>query len=170
MNHSNSNGFSLVELMVVVTIIGILSAVIIPNFKKYQSKSKQSEAKIQLATLYTFETSAKADFNTYGTCLNTLGYEQVPLGYYVVGFNAGVNATDIGPTCIITEDFNMTPTSHSGVIIANIPTTLSDPASIASQNTFLSSAEGSIASSGVNALDRWTMNEAKALVNTVIGY
>ena len=42
------SGFTLVELMVVVAIIGLLSAVAIPNFKKYQAKSKISEAKLQL--------------------------------------------------------------------------------------------------------------------------
>lgn len=39
------DGFTLVELMVVVAIIGLLSAVAIPNFKKYQAKAKTSEAK-----------------------------------------------------------------------------------------------------------------------------
>jgi type IV pilus assembly protein PilA len=41
--------------MIVVAIIGILSAVAIPNFKKYQAKSRSSEAKIQLAAAYTAE-------------------------------------------------------------------------------------------------------------------
>ena len=44
----NDTGMSLVELMIVVAIIGILSSVAIPNFKKYQAKSKTSEAKLQL--------------------------------------------------------------------------------------------------------------------------
>ena len=48
-------GFTLVELMIVVAIIGVLSAVAVPNFKKYQAKAKTSEAKIQLAAAYTAE-------------------------------------------------------------------------------------------------------------------
>ncbi len=43
----SENGFTLVELMVVVAIIGLLSAVAIPNFQKYQARSKTSEAKLQ---------------------------------------------------------------------------------------------------------------------------
>jgi type IV pilus assembly protein PilA len=50
---SAQEGFTLVELMVVVAIIGVLSAVAVPNFKKYQAKSKSSEAKLQLSAAYT---------------------------------------------------------------------------------------------------------------------
>ncbi len=36
----NNKGFSLVELMVVVAIIGVLSAVAVPQFQKFQRKAK----------------------------------------------------------------------------------------------------------------------------------
>jgi len=46
-------GFTLIELMIVVAIIGILAAIAIPNFLKFQAKSKQSEAKSNLGAIFT---------------------------------------------------------------------------------------------------------------------
>lgn len=85
------DGFTLVELMVVVAIIGVLSAVAIPNFKKYQAKAKVSEAKLQLSSIYTAETSFYADFNIYHNCLKYMGYDPTPEAasrYYTTGITS----------------------------------------------------------------------------------
>lgn len=50
-------GFTLIELMIVVAIIGILAAIAIPNFLTYQMKSRQSEAKTNLGAIKTSEVS-----------------------------------------------------------------------------------------------------------------
>ncbi len=48
-----NEGFTLIELMIVVAIIGILAALAIPAFLNYVKRSKTSEAPIQLGTLFT---------------------------------------------------------------------------------------------------------------------
>ena len=52
----SKKGFTLIELMIVVAIIGILAAIAIPNFLKFQAKSKQSEAKTNLGAIFTGQT------------------------------------------------------------------------------------------------------------------
>ncbi|WP_447979513.1 type IV pilin protein [Candidatus Nitrospira bockiana] len=53
----SNKGFTLIELMIVVAIIGILAAIAIPNFLQYQMKSRQSEAKTNLGAIRTSELS-----------------------------------------------------------------------------------------------------------------
>ncbi len=105
---SSQAGFTLVELMIVVAIIGILSAVAVPNFKKYQAKSKTSEGKIQLAAAYTAEQSFYGDFGMYSICLRYMGYdpstEQVNR-YFAIGF--GVNQ--------VTDNTAQTSAERSGM-------------------------------------------------------
>ena len=48
---TNRKGFTLIELMIVVAIIGILAAVAIPGFMRYIKDSKTSEAKENLKTI-----------------------------------------------------------------------------------------------------------------------
>lgn len=58
-------GFSLVELMIVVAIIGILAALAVPKFQSFQAKARQSEAKNNLSHIYTLEESYHGDNDTY---------------------------------------------------------------------------------------------------------
>ncbi len=73
----NKKGFTLIELMIVVAIIGILAAIAIPNFLKFQAKSKQSEAKTNLKAIFTAETSYFGENNTFAA-LATVNY--LPVG------------------------------------------------------------------------------------------
>ena len=63
--HSRRGGFTLIELMIVVAIIGILAAIAIPNFLKFQLKAKTSQGKTNLAAIRTAEESVFAEFGAY---------------------------------------------------------------------------------------------------------
>ena len=61
----SQKGFTLIELMIVVAIIGILAAIAIPNFLTYQLKSRQAEAKTNLQAIKTSEIAFQAERGCY---------------------------------------------------------------------------------------------------------
>ena len=54
-------GFTLIELMIVVAIIGILAAIAIPNFRNYQLKAKRGELPTNLKAIKTAEVAYQAE-------------------------------------------------------------------------------------------------------------
>ena len=59
------SGFTLIELMIVVAIIGILAAIAIPNFLRFQLKAKTSEGKTNIAAIRTAEQSYYSEFGEF---------------------------------------------------------------------------------------------------------
>jgi type IV pilus assembly protein PilE len=62
-------GFTLVELMIVVAIIGILSMIAVPKFMNVLAKSKRAEAYVNLSSLAMAEKTYWAEHDTYTTNL-----------------------------------------------------------------------------------------------------
>ncbi len=188
----NEEGFTLVELMVVVAIIGILSAVAIPNFKKYQAKTKTSEAKLQLSSIYSAETALQSDYDAYASCLRDAGYIPPQNGnYYAVGFgtgDTGGSATIVanGGACTTGAgntggDANKTVAGKKATQSANLGFTIVRTTAGLTLGTnqveadglaFVAGAVGYIDSDSAkaNVADIWAIDENKNLVHDVQGY
>ena len=63
-----SEGFSLVELMIVVAIMAILAAIAIPSFMKFSMKAKTSEATQNLGAIRTGEEGYRSENDDYLAC------------------------------------------------------------------------------------------------------
>jgi len=178
----NNKAFSMIELMVVVAIIGVLAAIGIPEYSKFQSKARQSEAKLSLAALFTAEESFRQHWNTFSVTLSNVGFSvQGSRLRYVTGFTAGggcsgYTTTGGQPAEVTTVDDTwsdgLNVNTASATWALGTQTKPTGTTSSCTAASFIGIAYGTPATSGIDpgatAGDTWTINEQKLLQNTQV--
>ena len=118
----NRKGFTLVELMIVVAIIGILAAIAIPNFVSMQYKSKRAEIPQNLKAIKTAEIAYENEFDVYVKCSAYPASPTKTTQIWTKSASGGFKTIDFTPSgevrgsyMVSTAQFNFTATGVSDV-------------------------------------------------------
>jgi type IV pilus assembly protein PilA len=161
----NTQGFSLVELMVVVAIIGILATMSVGAIQKQIAKARQTEVKTNLSSLYTAQKTFHAEFNSYYSNMQVVRFTLEGNLRYNLGTGAG-GAPSGYPAALPANNENNTATllcTTTGTCTL-LPEAVADanlPGAATAADTFTAVGGGRVYKGND---DVWSMNENKNLV------
>lgn len=115
-----SEGFTLIELMIVVAIIGVLAAIAIPNFILYQCKAKQSEAKYNLGAVRTTEEAYFASYDMYTTSLSAIGFATKGTSNYSIIISVPTSTTFLATATATLQGRNDRWTMNQDGVLNNL--------------------------------------------------
>ena len=156
-------GFTLIELMIVVAIIGILAAIAIPNFIKFQARSKQSEAKANLKAMFTAEKAFYQEKDRFSSLVGEVGFSPERNNRYAYFMDSGSVTQDVrtGTTAsTATTATSISADAFKGytpyTTIAALTTTCGGVVGGAGTGTFVGEAQGNIDSD--TTADVWSIS------------
>ena len=133
----NSQGFTLIELMIVIAIIGILAAIAIPNFIAYRNKTFCTRAEADANGI----SSAIADYFSIPDWTQTPTLDQLNngVGYSLSGNNSATvagNDPTINITITVTDGSSRCPTEYMTAMSANSTATPREDGWVSTNNVY----------------------------------
>ena len=149
----SQRGFTLIEVMIAVAIIGILAAIALPSMMRYQAKARQTEAKITLGGIFIRQNIFWADRGRYGG-LDEIGFDLSGMNRYT--YRSGAAGPAGGANANVTASGAARDTINS-----TLGTIEPEGATVAMNGIsgFTATASANIDSDPV--LDQWHLNDAK---------
>ena len=142
-NKVHQDGFTLIELMIAVAILGILATLATGGFLSYQAKTKQAEVKTNMGAIGELAISYKIEYDSYITDWAGIGWQPQGTTRYRYWYNGAAAAN--------------TPTLPEAGI------NYDDPGSAADDNTFTASAVGNVDNDA--RTDQWLYNQTRSFTN-----
>ena len=148
----NRQGFTLIELMIVMAIIGLLTTIAIPNFLTYQAKARQAEAKYALGAIFSAATTVLfLDNGTYAvSTISQLPFSPSGLTKYSFWYDVGGAPSPVPGSA----------TSNAPCDVSSV-TTFVTP--LATAMAFTATSKGNIDTDAT--CDEWSINDSRVLAN-----
>ena len=103
MTKKSQQGFTLIELMISVAIVGILASVALPSYQNYTRKAKFSEVVMATASVKAAVEACAQSTNALTTCIGVSGLQGMPANITAgVGNLAGLTTAFVTPNTVIT--------------------------------------------------------------------
>lgn len=115
----NQDGFTLVELMIAFVVIGILTAVALPNYNAWVKKSRRADATVALSKTQQLQEKYRVSNATYSSSMSSIGASSTSdSGYYTISISSA-NTTDYTLTATpVSGKSQASDTSCSSITIA----------------------------------------------------